>query len=295
MAEKDRAVVFGGMPEDYLREWQITSDLDVAREKLGVEIEVVPGAKLTERMADLDDGELADAAFLAEELLEHAEDGGTYPPPGEAQVVKAVRLYVAMRAITREGEAVAVTVNCAAVKHADSPVPCVALTLFQESGMPAACQADLDAFLTTILFWRAGAMPTFLGGAEKRGELVRVGHCVLPRNMGGLDGPPAPYRLSKYHGQTDSPTIETEAPVGRTVTVARLTRNAGRLLLTRGRIVDNLHEPPHCVNALLLDLEDALGFMEHVPGRQYHLVAACGDQVSEMQRLAAEAGADVVP
>jgi len=33
-------------------------------------------------------------------------------------------------------------------------VPCVALMLFQEQGIPTACQGDIDALLTMVLFKR---------------------------------------------------------------------------------------------------------------------------------------------
>ncbi len=291
----DRALVFGGLPQDYLNEWQISSDTALMRQKLRVEIEVVPAGELLGRMGGLDDGELADAAFLAEELLEHTEGGGIYEMPSEEAVAQAVRFYVAMRSLFRERDADALTVNCGAVKGEGSPVPCVALTLFLEDGVPAACQADMDAFLTMILFRRAGAMPAFLGGSERRDAGVRIGHCVMPRNMSAPDGPPAPYRLARYHGGPDSPTIETEAPVERQVTVARLTKDAERLLLTTGRIVSNLHETPYCPNAVLLELEDADAFMEHITGGQYHLVMACGDHAAAMREMAEAAGAEVLP
>jgi L-fucose isomerase-like protein len=294
-ARYDKALLFGRCPHDYLAEWEITSDFGLVRRKLGVEIEEVPREELAARCEALSKKESAEAAALAEALIAGA-DQGERPRPGDNEIVKATRLYMAMNAFLDERRADAATIVCNDFRtggYQDFPVPCVALTFLQDRGIPAACQGDMDALLTMILFKRATGRVSFMGGARAEGERLTVSHCVLSRRMTG-PGAAEPYHLADYHGTRPSPTIHTDLPRGQEVTVARLTRNLERLIVTRGTVVDSRDEPGSCRNTLEIEVEDVGKLMSAVRGVQYHLVLACGNHVSAMCDRATEAGVQVL-
>lgn len=289
-----KALLFGRCPHDYLSEWEITSDLDLIRRKLGVDIEEVPRKELTERYGGLSERESVEAVALAERLVAEA-DQGERPRPDHGEIVKATRLYVAMNAFVEERRADAATIVCndfRAGSCRDFPVPCVALTFLQDRGIPSACQGDIDALLTMILFKRATGWVSFMGGARAESDRLTVSHCVLSRRMMG-PGAAEPYHLADYHGKRPSPTIHTDLLSGQEVTVARLTRNLERLILTRGTVVDCRDEPRRCRNTLEIEVGDVGKLMSAVRGIQYHLVVACGSHVDEMREQAAGAGIGV--
>ncbi|MGB2823884.1 MAG: hypothetical protein WBF17_23090 [Phycisphaerae bacterium] len=288
--ELERALVFGGLPMGYLTEWEITADVDLVAGKLGVELVTVPHEELVTRYRALTEGQQREAAALAEQLIAGA-DQSARPRPGDQEIHKATRLYLAISALVEDHGAVAATIVCwPFIQDKALPVPCLALTLLQDRGVPAACQADIDAFLTMILFHRACGQVSFMGGGFQADGHVEISHCVLSRRMTGPAEPSQPYYLGDYHGRKSSPTIRTSIPPGRTVTIARLTRNLERLILTRGTVADSLDKPGRCRNTLVIDVPDAARLLSLVKGHQNHLVVACGDHVESMADLAERAG-----
>jgi L-fucose isomerase-like protein len=289
-----RALLFGALPESYLAEYEITADLALIEAKLGVQIETVSHAELMARYRALSNSDRAQIAALAGELVAGATHDRRAKRVASADVERAIGLYLAMRGFVEARGAGAVTVNCGPFIGGELPTPCVALTLLNDAGIPAACQGDLDALLTMILFKRAAGVPSYMGGPIADSGQLGVCHCVLSRQMCGLDAPPLPYYLSDYHGRKAGPTIHVDLPVGQTVTVARLTQKLGSLLLMRGSVVASHDSNHRCRNTVAVEVADRDAVLEALTGVQAHLVLACGDHTEAMAAQAAEIGARVI-
>lgn len=295
MEDGEKLLLFGGLPHGYLKGWEITSDLMLAEEKLGVRFEEVPTEELATRCEELGDSERAKAKEPAKQLINGAWKDRRAKPLAEARIEEATRLYVAMKGIVEERGGDAVTIVCSPwIRGSDMPVPCVALTLLQEEGIPAAFQGDIDALLTMMLFKRASGLASFMGGAIKAGGHLGVSHCVLSRRMLGTVTPQQSYYVGDYHGRKNSPTIHTAIPKGTPVTVARLTRNLENLILTSGRVVGDQDLKDRCRNTVVVVVEDRARVFRAVKGIQQHLVVACGDLRNAMTTLAEESGIGVI-
>jgi len=291
----ERVLLFGGLPWQYLKESEITSDLELVRDRLGVSVERVPHEELVQRCEALSDSDEAEADGLAHDLMGHslAPQASTID---QAKVRKATRLYMAMRAILIERRVDAVTIAGGPFYSDKSlPLPCVPLMLLQEDGVPAACQGDIDALLTMILLKRASGWSSFMGGAYEADGCLRITHCALSRRTGGWAAPLLPYRVADYHGERDSPTVHTEVSVGQAVTIARLTRNLEGLILARGVVLENADLPRHCRNTLVVQVPDLPALMTAIKGIQYHLVIAWGDYTAQLAALAHRAGMRILP
>jgi L-fucose isomerase-like protein len=199
-----------------------------------------------------------------------------------------------MKSFVEQRRAAAVSAICGPfIRDADKPVPCVALTLFQDRGIPAACQGDIDALLTMILFKRVSGQPGFMGGPIEDGGYLAVSHCVMSRQMRGTNAVQQPYYFGDYHGRKTSPTIHTDLPTGEVVTVARLTQNLESLILTAGVVVDSRDVPGRCRNSLVIQVSDLPQLLSMVKGVQYHLVVAAGDYTGQLADLAERLGIEV--
>ena len=82
--------------------------------------------------------------------------------------------------------------------------------------------------------------------------------------------------------------------MGETVTVARLTRNLGQLLLFKGSLVANRAENARCRNTLVVDVPDRGRVFDAVKGIQNHYVAAFGDHTRAMTEMAGAWDIEVV-
>jgi L-fucose isomerase-like protein len=294
----EKLLLFGGVPSAYLAEWDITEDLSLAESRVGVTFDTVSQDNLLARYESLTEEERQEAVSLARELVEGASPRQLremQPTPPVEEIEKATALYVAMRHFAETRQADAVTVACGPWIHGEVlPVPCVALMLFQEQGMPAACQGDIDALLTMVLFKRATGLASFMGGAIKAQGHLGINHCVICRNLPDSGTDLAPYVISTYHGRKDSPTVWADIPTGDTVTIARLTRNLDRLLLLSGTLVGNQTDNHRCRNTLVIDVPDRDRVFEAVKGIQNHYVVAYGDHTQALAEMAAAHDIDVV-
>jgi L-fucose isomerase-like protein len=288
--QAEKVLVVGGLPRRYLEQWEITADLGRVRDVLGVSVEEVPVEELTGACDALCDADRERAGRLCEELTGRAPDARGARPPSPAAVERAVRVYLAIEAILEARSGTAVTTVCGPIRRAIRAVPCVALMLLQERGIPAACQGDLDAMLTMLLFRRVAGVGSFMGGARREEGRLTVSHCVLSRRLAGADAPPASHYLGRYHDDLDSPTAHVSVPVGGPVTIARTTGNLEGLLLARGDLRGCLDEPGRCRNSLVIDLPNVEGLMAHVSGIQYHLVVAPGDHRDALAAFAGQVG-----
>lgn len=291
----EKLLLFGGIPSAYLTEWEITSDLTVAEKKLGVRFEEVANAELVETYESLDEPGRIEASRLARKLINGASGRRNPDCPPEEDIEKATRLYTAMKKILEARAGDALTIVCEPWTGGDAlPVPCVALMLFQEQSIPAACQGDIDALLTMILFKRVANLPSFMGGAIKARGHLGINHCSLCRRMLRLDSAVQPYEIRDYHRRKSSPTVWTSVPSGETVTIARLTRNLERLLLTTGTLVGCQTDNWRCRNTLVIQVEDRNRIFRAVKGGQNHYVVACGNHTQVLTELAEAKGIDVV-
>jgi L-fucose isomerase-like protein len=290
----ETALFLGGLPTEYLEQWDITSDLELIRRKLGVLCVTVPTEEVMERFEALTGQPSSLGTEMSRQL--RSEAAGAIPEGmTEEDVERAVRFYLVIRELLDEHDGDAVTIVCRTFREAGAPVPCVALNLMQEDGVPAACQGDVDALLTMILLRRAGASSSFMGNpGEQEGKLA-VSHCVLSRRMVSSDGASSSYSLAPYHGDATHPTILTDLPEGQPVTVARLTRDLKGLILTSGTLCGSLDEPGMCTNGLLIDVPNLHEVLDTVLGNQYHLVVACGDYIADLSSEAERIDAMILP
>ena len=295
--EKEAVILFGGKHTRYLQEWEITSDLALVERVMDVRFCSVPTEDLAVRYTSLPEEDQERAGRLAHDLLDGASSNkGNMPrPPPVAQVKEAALLYLAMQHYVDEQNAQAVTIICGPwIRGEGRPTPCMALMLFQEAGIPAACQSDIEALATMILFRRLAGQPSFMGGAIKARSVLGINHCTLCRSMTGTEDARQPYVVSTYHGRKDTPTVWTQVPVGETVTVARLTQNLEKLLLFKGTVVASDRHNTRCRNTLVVDVPDRKRVFGAVKGIQSHYVVACGDHVQALSDWATHKEIQVV-
>jgi L-fucose isomerase-like protein len=292
--KRDVLLLFGGVPHEYLKRWEITSNLAVAEDKLGVQFKEIATDALVARTHNLTDPEKRKAKQLTDHLMQNAVQRAQGATLSEGEIQTATELYVAMKSFVDHEDATAVTIVCRPwIQEPHYPTPCVALMLLQEDGVPAACQGDIDALLTMVLFKRASGVMSCMGNNfEVAGELG-VGHCVLSRTLCDPTDALQPYYLSDYHGRKPSPTIHTTLSPGHVVTVARLTRNLERLILSRGTTVESLDLRDRCRNTLVIHVDDPARVLGAMKGLQQHLVVACGDHTKAMTAHAQRAGIPV--
>ena len=291
----DQIVIFGNIPQTYFDQWEITSDLTLIEHKLDVHFVEIQTETLIKRMRHPAPIDRETIQRLTQHLITQVDPHFQKVSLDEAVIVNAVKLYVAMKHFVDKYQASAVTIVCRPwVQNVEITTPCIALMLFQETGVPAACQGDLNALLTMVLFKRvAGVMSVMGNNFEVEGQLG-IGHCVLSRRFCASAETLNPYYISDYHGRQPSPTVHARPKTDQVVTMARFRQNLERFILISGVLVDNRDLPGRCRNTLVIHVADTNQVLNMMKGGQQHLVVACGDHQQALTDYVQARGITVV-
>ena len=291
----EQILIFGGISQSYLDQWEVTSDLSLIEHKMGVHFVEISTETLITKMQQLMSREREMTQQITQQLIMQASSNLQTSSIEENSVVDAVKLYIAMNHFVDKYHATAVTIACRPwIQNAEITTPCIALMLFQEAGVPAACQGDLDALMTMVLFKRVAGVMSVMGNNFEVERHLGIGHCVVSRRFCGVSNTLNPYYIRDYHGRQPSPTVHPIPPTNQVVTIARLTQNLEQLILTSGVLVDNRDLPERCRNTLIIQVADTRQVLNNMKGLQQHLVVACGDHRKTLSEYAQSRGITII-
>lgn len=230
-----------------------------------------------------------DAVVVAKRLVDNAyyvRDG-----IGFEDVVKAAKVYLAAKRLVEERGAQAFTINCFAILLKDIsalPVtPCVAITLLNDEGIPAACEADLNSLIVQLIFKYLADRPAWITDPiiDFNGNYVIHAHCTAPTRMRGFGALPEPYALDTHDESGKPVVVRTKMSVGEVVTAAQISSDFTKLLVHRGKIEDTPVVDLACRTKIKFRVRDAKRYLwgYEMP---LHRVVAYGDWVDELEILA---------
>jgi len=215
--------------------------------------------------------------------------------PSESDLLNSCRTYfTALRLMARE-RADAITMDCLGpASQGLIPVPCFAWAMLNDAGLPAACEADLNALPTLMLARYLCNRPGFQQDPVPDTSLnALVGsHCVCPTRLCGLDQPPHPFEIRSHHSGTGV-AIRTFWGPGGPVTIVQFV-GTRRLLLASGVVLNNVPIPPAggCRTAVTVGVA---GLRDAVDAKGFHQVFLCGDLAYLFRAYAQLYGIEVQP
>ncbi len=122
--------------------------------------------------------------------------------PTEQDIVQAARAYFALKQIVEQERADAIMMDClpGLRKPRKHVPPCMGFMSLRDEGIPAGCQADLNATLTLMLVQYLFGRPGFQQNAAMNTteNLFFGAHCTAPSKMLGPAGPAEPYILRTH-------------------------------------------------------------------------------------------------
>jgi len=280
--ENTRALLIGSR---FYSPYVLTSspDFRLARRALGVEIHSCENAKYLDYYRATGEAEVAS---LAQEWRREADQ---VVEPGQEDLMKSARFYLAMKRMIDEFSAGAVAINCLPFVEELQGTPCMALAKLNDEGIPAACEGDLTALMTMIFMERLAGRPGFLGNviyANPEENVIAINHCVFPLRMSGYDQPQKSYALRDYHDRGMGVCAAYEPDMGVVVTVSRFNTDFREMVYLRGQLVG--YGEDYCRTNLRVKIQDARAFVRQVRGNHHILVY--GDHAKGIEDLCMEFG-----
>ena len=229
--------------------------------------------------------------------------------PSEEEIVKSLRLYLALTEVLRQQRANAIAIDClGGFGRGDLPAyPCIAFSKFNDAGLYGVCENDLDSAMTQLLVTSFSGRPGFVTDPifdTSRNEVIHA-HCVSATRLRGIHADPSPYLVRTHLEDHKGASMQVLAPAGEPVTVARFA-GPDKLLLSVGEAVGNVDDERACrtkirtkvadAHKLLMGWSAALNTGPRMPGTRdlLHRVLFYGDHVQAIERLGRLLGFQVV-
>jgi L-fucose isomerase-like protein len=247
-------------------------DQAAVKERLGAELVEVPLDEVYERY---------EKARVDSELVEKILKGAVEADRPQNEVEKALRLYEALKSIVKEKRLDGFTIECFELIPKLRTTACLAVSLFNSSGVVAGCEGDVPGFITMALLTWVSDRPAFMANPAEMGDRwLLLAHCTAPIAYG-------PYKLMTHFESGMGVGLSVEvASKGSTVTIARLSPELDRLRVIRGVVEKaGLFSNLHCRTQVRVRLEsDPHVLLEDSIGNHYVMVP--GDYALEMKAAA---------
>jgi hypothetical protein len=274
------------------------------KERLGVEMLAIADGRYDEVMAQVDQNA---ATTRAQQWMEQAQE---IVEPTADDVVKAACASLTLDQMIAENQAHGLCVGTC-MGWLSRGFPCLGFTRLNDTGIPAACDGDMDCLLTMLTLQHALNQAGFLGnaaGVDTARNAFHLSHCSAPLRMEGPTSAPAPFLLRQHAEVRGGAVPEVHYRIGQTLTFTKMI-HLNTLLVFRGKIIDVPPVPKGdergCRTELVAEVSDAEELLNNWGGGELgasatdyyaslHRVAYYGDHVSTIQHLGHLLGMKVV-
>jgi L-fucose isomerase-like protein len=206
---------------------------DEVKKRLGADVVAVDEKTFDDHILAADDKAVrAEAARWTEEAKAIIE-------PNQEDIIKAARISIALQNLLQQQQAQGLAIGTC-MGWLPKGFPCLGFARLRDSGIPAACEGDMDSLLTMLLFQYAFDRPGFQGNAtfDTSRNALWTAHCTAPLQMDGPGGTPAPYLLRGHSEVGGSGCVpEVRYRLGETVTRTKLI-NLDTILASTGKIIE---------------------------------------------------------
>jgi len=228
--------------------------------------------------------ELASSAPHAREVKEvlgRAENVAV----GEEEVVKAMRLYRALKALAERRRWSALTLSCFEVLRRTGSSPCLALALLNDEGIVAGCEGDLSSTALMCICRALTGLPSWMANpVDMEEEVLTLAHCTIPLRL------VESFSLKTHFETGLSVAIDGVLPEGVKVTLARMDGGLRRLMAFKGVVTEShMGLPYHCRTQVRVKVH---GDLENLIFKSLgnHLVLTLGDRLRELRLAASRLG-----
>ncbi|ABW01077.1 hypothetical protein [Caldivirga maquilingensis] len=236
-----------------------------------------------------------DAEDWAERWIKTASQ---FLDPSRIDVVKAARLYLAMKAALRDTGANVMAFDC--IMNVNTGLidawPCLGYMQFWYEDITPVCEADVYSIIPLLIGKYLFNRPGFVNdpGVDVVNGRFIYWHCYAPTNPHGLSRPEVPYIITDAHGGSKHASIHVKLPINEPVTVMGFNPITGVLSIHVAKAVDNIYWKQLCATKLVASGDASKVAEKWVVDNGYHRVLIYGDFRSEVKEFAKLLGVKVI-
>jgi L-fucose isomerase-like protein len=271
---------------------------DEIKKRLGAEVVAVDEKMFNDQIA------AADEKAVQAEAARWTEGAKAILEPTKEDILKAARVSVDLQNLVKQQAAQGLAIGTC-MGWLPKGFPCLGFARLRDSGVPAACEGDMDSLLTMMLFQYAADRPGFQGNAtfDTSRNVLWTAHCTAPLQLDGPEGKPAPYLLRGHSEVGGSGCVpEVQYRVGEVITRMKLV-NLDTVLASTGKIIEVPEKSVRaCRTQIVTEVRDAAKMAANWSSvlqtedamTLLHRVVVYGDHMDSIRHLARLMGLHVV-
>ena len=226
---------------------------DQVKKRLGADVVAIEEKTFNEMISAAEDN------AVQAEIKRWTENAKKIIEPNKEDIEKAARVSIALQRLMEQQGAQGLAVGTC-MGWLPKGFPCLGFARLRDSGIPAACEGDMDSLLTMLLFQYMIDRPGFQGNAtfDTSRNALWTAHCTAPLKMEGPNGKEAPYLLRGHSEVGGSGCVpEVQYRLGETITRAKLI-NLDTILASTGKIIEVPEKAVHgCRTQIVTEVRDA--------------------------------------
>ncbi|MEM2781099.1 MAG: hypothetical protein QXG45_00065 [Nitrososphaerota archaeon] len=253
----------------------------LVKQRFGVSLEYVDYSDVK---ALYDEVDMDAAEKLAKKVMEKALE---VREPSKSEIVKAAAIYLSLKKLLEKHGANALAIDCLGwleYGKVEMPTtPCLALSLLNDEGYVAACEADVHSALTMLVFRYLAGRASFISDpvVDVAENAVIHCHCTAPTKM---DGEAAPYVIRNHADSGDGVGLQVFMREGVDVTVAKFIEGLNEMFVSVGKTLGNVNIDRGCRTKVKVSVPDARKYLCGYKGG-LHRVLAYGNHLTALEDL----------
>lgn len=300
-------------------------DLTILEDKYGIRNNRFTYRMVFDEMNDLSDDDLKYVAQMVDGLLANS----TRNELSNEYLTNDIRFYRAVEKLMEKYECNGFTIPCKDLCASRFPaknkcVPCLTHSLLKDRGLPTSCEEDINAWLATTVLMFLSKKSVFMGNPVlvKKGkysfgqlgimkglvsspsiefdeEVLEIHHSVPGIKMDGFDKEGLPYELGHFthEGWGGRLQVNMADNKEKVVTIARFNRNADKIIVTKGEILDCEFREQYCSPAVFYRINGGVrAFRQKLAKLSFghHLSVVYGDYIDKICELGEIMGFEVI-
>lgn len=245
--------------------WLVASNVDylLAKRRWGIEYTDIPLERVYEYYEQITDDEVGQAcADLAGKALACRE-------ATPEDLVKAMRLYRAVKRIVTEERLNAITLSCFRLIEQTGTTGCLALALLNDEGIVAGCEGDLQSVFSMLAVKALTEKGSFMANPSMintRSNEIILTHCSIGITQ-------TEKFIIRNHFETESGiSIQGILPTGDVTIVKCGSESLDEYYLTTGTLIENTNYINMCRTQVRVKLDSSTDYFLKTPLGNHHIM-----------------------
>ena len=272
------------------------------KNKFGIDYEVVNYKEFFSKIDEIrkTPSKKQQSDAIAQQLLDNAVKSNM----SKKDISLNIDFYLATKELMKRYDCNAFSIKCFELCNSQLPaeynvVPCISNSLLKDEGYPGICEGDISAGIALMLSEYISRKSVYMGNpVYYKGEnKIRIHHSVWGKKLDGIDKPDVPYNIISFTEDRWGATLryDTLQKKGETVTLSRMHPSGEKMLLTKGKIIDNMDTNKiGCANRTFISMKNEMELRDIHANFGHHLAMVFGDYTKELKALCQMMNVEVV-